>query len=213
MNQAQWSPKRNNINHMIVQELSGVELWSYLRTGAHKSLCGGEHGVIESYVRNIASRAPDAKLLAVVPRTHRLRSGKFTMNYENMRGFAIINVRPDHIYVDVICGKGYGSILFDSIFNMAHQLKKRSVELSSIALPMMRYYIRYGFRFNDRNANIMANSLVSQATRIQSNKLLSNNQKERQLLELTDGLRVLLRKKRLGSNGNGYRMKKGPPFS
>jgi hypothetical protein len=193
---------------MTVQELSGADLWSYLRTGAHKALCGGKQGVIASYVRNEALQQQDAKLLAIVPKTHRLRSGKDTMNYANMKGFAIINTRHDHIYVDVICGSGYGSILFDSIFNMANRLKKKSVQLSSLALPMMRYYIRYGFRFNNRNADILANSLVAQSKRIQSNKSLTNTQKEKQLLQLTAALRTSLSRRGFGSNGNGYRMRK-----
>ena len=70
-----------------------------------------------------------------------------------MNGFACITVprNKEYIYVDLICGKGTGKLIFKTIEELAYQLKKNKIKLSAIPTAMMAYYGMYGFKFSEED--------------------------------------------------------------
>ena len=71
-------------------------------------------------------------------------------NYsKGLKGFACISVFNTHLYVDLICGRGSGKLIFQMIDNLALQLNKPEVRLSAVPEAMMTYYGLYKFKFSN----------------------------------------------------------------
>ena len=61
---------------------------------------------------------------------------------------------PKYLYLDLICGKGTGELLFRHIENIAEHLGQKQIRLSAVPNAMLQYYKRYGFKFgNSCNMN------------------------------------------------------------
>jgi hypothetical protein len=79
-----------------------------------------------------------------------LRSGRQSMNFSKIRGFALLQNKPKYLYLDLICGPGTGAVIFKHIDIIAKTLKHKMVRLSAVPEAMLQYYKnQYGFVFSE----------------------------------------------------------------
>ena len=82
--------------------------------------------------------------------TRTLRSGKKQYDFSSIKGFALITQpSKDSLYIDLICGKGIGRVLFNKIYELSFQLNVSKIKLSALPEAMMRYHQAYGFKFSN----------------------------------------------------------------
>jgi len=60
----------------------------------------------------------------------------------NILGFALVNDHPTFLYIDLICAKGVGKLLLDSIETKATEMRKSSVILCSLKDPYSFYRLK-----------------------------------------------------------------------
>ena len=99
-----------------------------------------------------------ADYLFLVSNENRLDSNYF----KQLNGFALVNVKDDHLYLELICGRGTGTVIFPHIEALAKRLQKPKIKLSAIPAAMLTYYRRYGFKFSNdcsENSNISTTTL------------------------------------------------------
>jgi GNAT superfamily N-acetyltransferase len=81
--------------------------------------------------------------LSVELETPSTRSGLSRKNYG---GFALLDKRSDSLYVEVICGKGWGRVLMNEIEELAAKWNLKYVTLSALTEPIP-VYRKWGFVF------------------------------------------------------------------
>jgi hypothetical protein len=85
----------------------------------------------------------------------------------NIFGFALINFKPTHIYIDVICShigiKGSGDILMNNIKNICQPLSMTQIKLQSVN-SAVDFYKRYGFVKTDSLCNDMCEMVYTVTT-------------------------------------------------
>lgn len=103
-----------------------------------------------------------------------LRSGKKSMNFSNVRGFALLKNKPTFLYLDLICGAGTGAIIFKHIDYIAKRLNHKMIRLSAIPDAMLQYYkSQYGFVFSEtckmnNDVKQVANSVFKEVISLKS---------------------------------------------
>lgn len=133
------------------------------------------------------------------------RSGK-TPNYRTLLGFACVTIPPknNHVYVDLICGKGSGKIIFKDIEELAKSLGKTKIKLSAIPTAMMAYYGAHGFKFTERDncqeANNIRDAAVALNSLIKERIKLVKNAETQQIKPDKQRLRMLTRHIKRTSN-------------
>lgn len=138
------------------------EFKGYVQKTGHK-LCFSEDG---SFIQeNFFKRAIDAAdYIFVVARMIPKTNTTFEYNFEQVDGFALINEQPNNtLYLNLICGAGTGSRIFQLLEKFARSLKKTKIVLSAVPAAMILYYKKYGFKFSEtctmnNNINKLANS-------------------------------------------------------
>lgn len=107
--------------------------------GQSPGLCRG--AVSHSYILQQMGSVPDYIFIALKMNEPKTRS---STPFITVSGFAIVFVKNNSYYIDVICAKGVGSRLIKRILIQARLEQIRYVSLS--ALPnVITYYRRFGF--------------------------------------------------------------------
>jgi hypothetical protein len=96
-----------------------------------------------------------------------LRSGKVVFDFSKLDGFALLKNNKNHLYIDLICGKGTGKQMFEAIENLALNAGKSQIKLSAMPSAMLQYYRAYDFRFTDscnqhNNVTRVADAAISE---------------------------------------------------
>ena len=95
--------------------------------------------VNRTWVTNTSLKNADALVMAYTEKSMRHGGSRW-----DVKGFAILNIETNSVFIDLICARGYGSKLIATIEREARKLDKRYVSLS--ALPhVINYYRRIGF--------------------------------------------------------------------
>lgn len=104
-----------------------------------KNLCQSQ--ISNTYIKNTSLTNVDY-IIYLGEDTTKTRSKELML--DNLKGFTLAEDKKDHLYVDVICSKGYGKELLDEVYKLGKKLKKSYIKLN--ALPhVINYYKKQGF--------------------------------------------------------------------
>ena len=85
------------------------------------------------------------------------RSGNTHFDFSTTMGFALVKEHKTSLYIELICGAGFGKVLFKKLEALGKELGKSELTLSALPGVMMQYYGAYGFKFSEtcaQNVNI-----------------------------------------------------------
>ena len=112
----------------------------YLSQNIDKLCTGPTDSVSKSYIMN-GSLVNASFILVVAPNVNRkTRSGNKHVDLESIKGFLVGQIRTNDIYIDVVCGTGYGTMLMKFARQIAIENNKLFLRLSGLPGPMMAYY-------------------------------------------------------------------------
>lgn len=120
----------------------------YIRSKHNKCVSEDGTGIQENYLHNSILEA-DYIIIVGSFLNSKTRSKIPLLNFKDTQGFALIKEKPKSLYLDLICGAGTGSRIFNQLDILARQLHKTSIQLSAVPSAMMIYYKNYGFKFKE----------------------------------------------------------------
>tara|TARA_B110000977_G_scaffold8942_2_gene11865 strand:- start:3182 stop:3907 length:726 start_codon:yes stop_codon:yes gene_type:complete len=139
----------------------------YIRSGGHGLCMGKTHGIGKGFM--LKSLLTTTHIAVVGTITNRqLRSGRESINFSKVRGFALLKDKPTFLYLDLICGVGTGAVIFKHIDQIAKKLNHTKIRLSAVPEAMLQYYkTQYGFVFSEsctmnNNVKNLANKVFEQ---------------------------------------------------
>jgi hypothetical protein len=143
------------------------EFVEYIRSTGHGLCMGKTHGIGKGFMLDSLSTATHIAVVGTVT-NRQLRSGKQSINFSKVRGFALLIDKPKFLYLDLICGAGTGAVIFKHIDQIAKKLNHTAIRLSAIPDAMLQYYkTQYGFVFSEsctmnKNVKNVANQVFEQ---------------------------------------------------
>ena len=109
---------------------------AYIKTSHDICATSKDEGVSRAYIKNHALKNADVFALSF-KENYKTRS----KTLKTLQGFAILQIKPDHLYIDVICAKKKGDIILSNVYKFGNILNKKYVILN--ALPhVINYYKR-----------------------------------------------------------------------
>lgn len=115
------------------------------------TLCRGF--VDKHYIRNSAVANADFLIVSYNIKNPTRSKAPFV----NLNGFALMNKKPDHLYLDVICAKpGVGKGIIDEVSKQVIMHKKKYLVLSAVTY-VINYYKKLGFFHGKRKCSTSNN--------------------------------------------------------
>ena len=157
----------------VTNKTSFKQVQDYVRD-QHKKLCST---TVNSDFALQSTQDADYIVVIGNSKNRSMRSGKKHFNFSTTMGFANVKLLKqtnfkNAIYVDLICGAGFGGIMFEVLEDLARKLKKSRIVLSAIPEAMMQYYHAYGFKFSDSCDEIANITRIAESTYLNSKKLI-----------------------------------------
>lgn len=107
--------------------------------------------------------------IVVVSRT----SVRQTRSSNAIQGFALVKVKPDHLYIDVLCAKGGGLLLIDRVESLARKMNKPYLMLNALPSVINLYKTKRGFVHSEKQCT--ENNQVKQLGNIVKSKIFSSS--------------------------------------
>lgn len=109
-------------------------------------------------------------------------------NYlRGFKGFACLTIKDSYIYLDLICGRGTGGVIFTKIEELANKLNIKNIRLSAVPPAMMAYYGLYNYKFSSDSTCSQVKEVKEFANKmnslIKNQKTLKRKRSTRQVSE------------------------------
>jgi len=96
-----------------------------------------------------------------------------------LQSFLVLQLRKynnkPYVYIDTICGRGSGALMFNRTVNLARRKNIKDIRLSSIATAMLTYIQRYGFNINTNKLKPLKKRSAIRLTNKEANNAFSEN--------------------------------------
>jgi len=134
-NEVSFVPKKDPMFQILIK---------YIR---NTTLCRGF--VNKNYIKNTAVSEADFLIVSYDMKNPTRSRAPLV----NLNGFALMNKKPDHLYLDVICAKpGVGKSIIDEVSKQVIMHKKKYLVLSAVTY-VINYYKRMGFFHGKRKCS------------------------------------------------------------
>jgi hypothetical protein len=102
-----------------------------------------------------------------------------TLLGKHLQSFLVLQLRKHnnkpYVYIDTICGRGSGALMFNRTVNLARRQNIKDIRLSSIATAMLTYIQRYGFTVNTNKLKPLKKRSAVRLTNKEANNAFSEN--------------------------------------